>query len=240
MKKSVILFSLIGVFLFGSGVGVYAGSNSKMLEVFFNIKDIKINQVSKMPKEEPFTYKGTTYVPLRYISEQLGNPVNWDSTNKTINIGKTNELNAIYPGRDMEHMNFQRRAAYPENDYDYSFNDTPISDSIGNEYSNYVMLSITTNTGGEWSLIEFPLNGKYSTFKATLGLTNKTKSTSSEANLEVYLDGKLKESYPISAGNMPENIKVDVKHANKITFKLIREDGGTTAEAGLFDARFYK
>jgi hypothetical protein len=39
---------------------------------------------------------------------------------------------------------------------------------------------------------------------------------------------------------MPEDIEIDVKNANKITFKLIREDGGTTAEAGLLNARFYK
>lgn len=36
-----------------------------------------------------FEYQGTTYMPVRYISESLGQPVQWDQATRTISIGKT-------------------------------------------------------------------------------------------------------------------------------------------------------
>ncbi|AJK87669.1 MULTISPECIES: copper amine oxidase N-terminal domain-containing protein [Lysinibacillus] len=238
MKKKLIGFSVAGALLLGSA-GVYASSNSKTLEVFYNVKDIKINQVSKMPENKPFTYNGTTYVPLRFISEQLGSPVEWDSANQTINIGKTSEKSAFYPGRDLDYMNFQSEVGF--NDlYSYSFNQKTISDNIGNDYSNYITISANYR-GDQWSLLEFPLNGQFNTFKTIFGLTEKSKNISTELKLEVYLDEKLQETYTISAGEMPKNIELKLKGANKIGFKLIKKERtGNDATVGLFDARFYK
>lgn len=238
MKKKLIGFSVAGALLLGSA-GVYASSNSETLEVFYNIKNIKINQVSKMPENKPFTYNGTTYVPLRFISEQLGNPVEWDSANQTINIGKTSEKSAFYPGRDLDYMNFQNSYGNT-NYYSYSFNEKTISDNIGNDYSNYITIS-TKYWENQWSLLEFPLNGQYNTFKTTFGLTEESKNISAELKLEVYLDEKLHETYTISAGEMPKNIELKLKGANKIGFKLIKKEStSNNATVGLFDARFYK
>ncbi|MGE7596972.1 stalk domain-containing protein [Lysinibacillus fusiformis] len=237
MKKKLIGFSVAGALLLGSA-GVYASTNSKTLEVFYNIKNIKIDQVSKMPEEKPFTYNGTTYVPLRYISEELGYPVEWDSPNQTIHIGKTSEKSAFYPGRDLEYMNFQNSDGYKDY-YRYSYNKNTISDNIGNEYNNYI--TISTGKYGDWSLIEFPLNGQYNTFKTTLGLTEKSKNLSGEAKLEVYIDEKISETYTFTGGNMPKNIELKLKGANKIGFKVSKKDSTSeNVEIGLFDARFYK
>ncbi|MFJ7983092.1 copper amine oxidase N-terminal domain-containing protein [Lysinibacillus xylanilyticus] len=240
MKKKLIGFSVAGALLLGSA-GVYASSNSQTLEVFYNVKNIKINQVSKMPENKPFTYNGTTYVPLRFISEQLGSPVEWDSANQTINIGKTNEKSAFYPGRDLEYMNFQDSEGSRHTDlFSYSYNDKTISDNIGNEYSNYITISPPTGSNN-WSLLEFPLNGQYNTFKTTLGLTKESKNLTKELKLEVFLDEKLFETYKFSAGDMPKDIELKIKGTNKIGFKLSRNEfSGYFDEVGLFDARFYK
>ncbi|MFB7160200.1 copper amine oxidase N-terminal domain-containing protein [Lysinibacillus sp. NPDC056232] len=238
MKKKLIGFSVAGALLLGSA-GVYASSNSQTLEVFYNIKNIKINQVSKMPENKPFTYNGTTYVPLRFISEQLGNPVEWDSANQTINIGKTSDKSAFYPGRDLEYMNFQNSENYSSL-YSYSFNQKTISDNIGNDYSNYITIS-THSWDNQWSLIEFPLNGQYNTFKTTLGLTEEGKNITKELKLEVFLDEKSIETYTISAGDMPKDIELKLKGANKIGFKLSKkESSNISAQIGLFESRFYK
>lgn len=74
-----------GAVMFGS-IGVAAASSSKTIEVMFGVKDVKINSVSKMPEETPFLYEGTTYVPLRYIAENLGSEVRWDGENQIIII----------------------------------------------------------------------------------------------------------------------------------------------------------
>ncbi len=59
-----------------AGTAAYAASGSTMLEVFYEVKDIKINNVSKMPAEDkPFIYNGSTYVPLRFVAENLGQKV---------------------------------------------------------------------------------------------------------------------------------------------------------------------
>jgi len=235
MKKKLIGFSVAGALLLGSA-GAYASTNSKTLEVFYNVKNIKINQVSKMPEDKPFTYNGTTYVPLRYISEELGYPVEWDSPNQTINIGKTSEKSAFYPGRDLEYMNYQK-STY-SNSYKYSSNKDTISDNIGNKYSNYI--TISNIWGEEWSLLEFPLNGQYSTFKSVLGLTEDGKNLGKPLTLEVFLDEKLIETYTVSAGDMPQEIEFKLKNVNKIGFKLSSPSGAGYTEVGLFDARFYK
>lgn len=85
-----------GIFYFMSGVlagGVmltattaYAVGGS-MIEVFYNVKGIYINNVLKSPDKRPFIYEGTTYVPLRYVSESLGHNVDWDGATNTIYIG---------------------------------------------------------------------------------------------------------------------------------------------------------
>ncbi|MGE7912505.1 stalk domain-containing protein [Lysinibacillus xylanilyticus] len=235
MKKKLIGFSVAGALLLGSA-GAYASTNSKTLEVFYNVKNIKINQVSKMPEDKPFTYNGTTYVPLRYISEELGYPVEWDSPNQTINIGKTSEKSAFYPGRDLEYMNFQNSTS--NNSYKYSYNKDTISDNIGNKYSNYI--TISNIWGEEWSLLEFPLNGQYSTFKSVLGLTENGKNLPKPLTLEVFLDEKLIETYTVSAGDMPQEIEFKLKNVNKIGFKLSSQSSGAYTSVGLFDARFYK
>ncbi|KAB0443999.1 MAG: stalk domain-containing protein [Lysinibacillus fusiformis] len=235
MKKKLIGFSVAGALLLGSA-GVYASTNSKTLEVFYNVKNIKINQVSRMPEDKPFTYNGTTYVPLRYISEELGYPVEWDSSNQTINIGKTNDKSAFYPGRDLEYMNFQKSTS--SNSFKYSSNKGTISDNIGNKYSNYI--AISNIWGEEWSLLEFPLNGQYSTFKSVLGLTEDGKNLRKPLTLEVFLDEKLIETYTVSAGDMPQDIEFKLKNVNKIGFKLSSPSSAGYTEVGLFDARFYK
>lgn len=84
MKKMIFGFAL-GAIIFGSAA-VYASTDSSLLEVYYNVKDIKINNASLTPSQKPFIHEGTTYVPLRYISEALGQQVIWDEESQTVNI----------------------------------------------------------------------------------------------------------------------------------------------------------
>lgn len=60
---------------------------------------------------EPFIYNGTTYLPVRAISESLGKQVGWDQDTKTIYIG-------LVPGKDktMKYTNarFSFSVDYPQ------------------------------------------------------------------------------------------------------------------------------
>lgn len=80
--------AMLMVIVLSAGVG-YAAGNGKSITVYYDtIKKIMIDNQDKTPTDvKPFIYEGTTYVPLRYISEQLGKPVYFDNTTQIIYIG---------------------------------------------------------------------------------------------------------------------------------------------------------
>lgn len=242
MKKIIISF-ILGAVLFG-GAGVYAAGGA-MIEVFYNIKDIKINKVSKMPTEKPFTYKGTTYVPIRYLSESMGLDVKWDNTTQTVHIGEMEGSNSYYPEKDIKHMNYQ--TGYSGNSYSYKYNSSSqIQDNIGSKYSSYILSKISTwanySRDEAWNLVEFPLNGQYKEFNTKFGLTsNSRETTATGMKLEVYLDNNKTQEYIIKPGEAPKQVNINIHNANKIGFKFSRLEGTNyNIEAALFDAHFNK
>ena len=95
MKKEIRGF-IIGVIFTTliTGTIVFASQGSKMIEVFYNNIGIFINGREVTPTDangnivEPFIYGGTTYLPVRAISEALGQEVTWDGENSRIYIGE--------------------------------------------------------------------------------------------------------------------------------------------------------
>jgi len=86
MHKKILALFLVAVMSAGAG---YAAGNGKSITVYYDtIKKIMIDGADKTPTDvKPFIYEGTTYVPLRYISEQLGKPVYYDNAAQIIYIG---------------------------------------------------------------------------------------------------------------------------------------------------------
>ena len=86
---------LVAVLLF-SGVAT-ASSVTKSIDVTY--RDIKLVIAGRefIPKDvngnivEPFIYSGTTYVPIRAVSQALGWRVSWDGKNSTVYIGINND-----------------------------------------------------------------------------------------------------------------------------------------------------
>lgn len=74
------------------GFPVIAASGFKNLNVAYDNIKVYINEKLTPMKDpngnvvEPFVYNGTTYVPLRAISEAFGYDVSWDNNTKSIYI----------------------------------------------------------------------------------------------------------------------------------------------------------
>ena len=83
MKK--IIACIIAVLLFSSVA--YGASTLKSISVSPNVATLKVD--GKIVNADNFIYNGTTYVPLRAISENLSCDVAWDQSTKTASISSS-------------------------------------------------------------------------------------------------------------------------------------------------------
>jgi hypothetical protein len=240
MKKIISSF-LLGGLLFGSAGAYAAGGN--LIEVFYTIKAIKIDNVTQNPDKKPFAYEGTTYVPLRFISEKLDKEVKWDQNTQTIFIGNQIDESAYFLGDKIQNMNYQ--SYYGDYENVFGSRDT-ISSNIGKEYENYLSLyNPSTYSGGAFSTIQYPLNGQFKKFVSTVGITSNYQNSRSTINVNVYADDKIVYQNSFEPGSMPTDINVNVENALKLIIETTIEevpgdDGTDTSEIGFFNPHLLK
>ncbi len=79
------------------------GSPSSIIQLIIN--GTKVN-----PTVDPFLENGTTLVPIRVISEQLGAKVDWDNSTKTVTINKDNHTISLQIGNNQAIVDSQTYA----------------------------------------------------------------------------------------------------------------------------------
>jgi len=72
---------MLGALLFGA-IGAYAATK-ETIEINRNVRKLVINGNSYEIGDQMFTSGGTTYVPLRFLSETFNHIVEWDNQAKT-------------------------------------------------------------------------------------------------------------------------------------------------------------
>ena len=88
--KKVILGLIIGIVI--STGTIYAKQINDTIEIAYNNIKISVFGQECIPKDtdgnivEPFIYEGTTYVPIRAISQAFGKRVDWNDETKTVEI----------------------------------------------------------------------------------------------------------------------------------------------------------
>ncbi|WP_438445683.1 peptidylprolyl isomerase [Gorillibacterium sp. sgz5001074] len=97
--KGLVIGALLGSAI--TGTAAYASANTQQIEVLFRPLKILFDGVEKQPeKGTPFIYDGSTYVPLRFVSESLGKEVGWDEETGTITIDEPGSKTAIAEYKD--------------------------------------------------------------------------------------------------------------------------------------------
>ncbi len=110
IKKVFPLFLgvLIGALVFGT-IGFASGSQRQITVDFLPLKFF-FNGVEKhLEQDQPaFVYNDVTYVPVRFVAETLGRPVEWDGDNLSIFIGeKSSGKQKIVVGSDATYPPFE-------------------------------------------------------------------------------------------------------------------------------------
>lgn len=190
------------------GLAVPAGAalTGKTIQVLTGA-EIYIDGVKMEPTDangspvETFAYNGTTYVPLRAVSEYLGKAVNWDGANQRVYIGEApgvkQYLNTVCP-------------PYQSNYFEML---TTVSMS-GQKYANAGRYG--WNSLGGWAL--YNLNGQYETLSFDLGHIDGEAMGS--VTLNIYLDGELAFSVDMDAEDLPEHYTVELHNALQMKIEM--------------------
>ena len=101
MKKIIAVLMLVLV-LFSLTSAVSADAMQKQATLYYN--DIKITLDGKeiTPVDangnpvDPFTISGTTYLPVRAVSNALGLKVDWDAATKTVILESVTDHSSVY------------------------------------------------------------------------------------------------------------------------------------------------
>lgn len=92
-----VVFTLVNL-----SMAAYAGGQLKEIKAYINegitikVDGLQQNMAdAKGRKLHPISYEGSTYVPIRAISEMLGKQVKWDGATQTVLIGDSGSVGAI-------------------------------------------------------------------------------------------------------------------------------------------------
>lgn len=95
MRKKLVVSTVMVLSFFLGTISSHAGPLLEEVKAYLNHEiTFVLNGAKWQPtdangkKVEPITYKGTTYVPLRAVSQALGVPVDYDGTKKQVILGE--------------------------------------------------------------------------------------------------------------------------------------------------------
>ncbi len=147
---------------------------------------------------ETFVYNGTTYVPLRAVSQSLGKNVNWDGANQRVYIGEA-------PGVKQ----YLTSILEP---YQSDLYKTPTTVTMaGDKYANAMYFGYDTLLGesGGWAL--YNLNGQYTSLSFDMGHVDEWPM--SDGTVDIYLDGELALSADMGPEELPKHFTVPLHNA---------------------------
>lgn len=183
-----------------------AAMTSKTIQVLTGaeiyVDGVELNPTDANGKPvETFVYNGTTYVPLRAVSQSLGKAVNWDGENQRVYIGEApgmkQYLNTVCP-------------PYQTSNYD-TYATVNMS---GQKYANAARYGSWGSSG--WAL--YNLNGQYETLSFDMGHLDGDEMR--EGTLNIYLDDNLAFSVDMKPEDLPEHYTVPLHNALQMKIEM--------------------
>jgi hypothetical protein len=217
----------------------YASSVVKTIQVSYDNIKIYVDDKLISSKDgngksvEPFIYDGTTYLPVRAVSEALGKEVKWDGNTKSIYIGepKVTDASLVWLN-DVESFNHKSSGF---SSWEVCDNNS-FKDSTGN-FCNRAINIFTC--GSSSSYTDYLINKKYSKIKGKFILSFDSRSSEYNGNIKIYGDNKLLyTSAVMTGGELPIDFDVDITGVEKLKLE-VNNDGGDN-NYGLVDVALCK
>jgi len=259
MKKNlqgVIIGVIIGTLL-TSGI-VFGEQISKTAELFYQNIKIYIDGAEIVPKDatgnivEPFIYNGTTYLPVRAISNTFGKDVEWDGSTQSVYIGKKDQTKPDNYLTNIQYNDYQK--TFRNNDF-VVINGS-ITDYNQNVYKNGLIFDIVHSSYDDIEndeddadvIISYPLNSQYSNLKGIIVLPKACNLTTwgeddnlatSPTDIWFYGDGKLLYKATHITSSMPFDFDINTSGVNQLAVK-IKTKSGNSSYVALTDLALYK
>ena len=155
--RSFILGMLTMLLLVSLAFPALAATVTKSIEVRSGIR-VFIDDKELIPKDgngnqvEVFLYNGTTYLPVRAISEVFGTPIQWDGSAQSVYIGRhTSSTPAVY----LSQLDYFNKSST-------WFFDEISKDNLGNEHLHSFRNPSNSTYGISNGSVIYKLNGQYS------------------------------------------------------------------------------
>lgn len=182
----------------------------KTIEVFTGVKiyidDKELNPTD--PNGNPvdvFIYDGTTYLPVRAVSEAVGKAVQWDGATRSVYLGKhSSDTPAAY----LSQLDYFTQR--------YSWTVDKLSkDNLGNEHAHSI------RSGSSNNFITYKLNGQYSRLTALYYQRYDCRSYDEGKTCTLVISGDGREIWrgAVGAGMDPVNIDIDISGVLELTLE---------------------
>ncbi len=211
MNKKIIVPVLLFMMFFSTAISL-ASSNSEEVLMSKSSATIYVDCEKVQLSQEPFVYNGTTYLPVRAVSDALGKQITYETSSKAIFIGSQ-------PGQAL----YLTEELIPKQEFYGTIVKLDYVDKLkmlGNSYDT----GFVVESGG---VIEFQLDEKYEKLTMDMGITGRVASKA-VIPVEIYRDGRLYDTYfLLGSDNSPKKIELSLKGIQSLKIQLDDWDEGT-------------
>lgn len=230
-KAMCFICAVMAVVTMSSTVGHALSSATKNIAVYTGV-NIYIDDQKLDPTDangnpvEAFVYNGTTYLPVRALSEALGKTVQWDGKTSSVYVGKHSSDRPAVWLKDLDY--------YTRTGGEFKYY-TSEKDNYGNTHNNIL------SGFGDCSET-FMINGQYTAISGVFFQPYAYRASDYGKRLEIYGDGELLYKATVCGGAQsvkPISFKVDITGVLELKIQFSDVDyyhvgDGVLGECGLW------
>lgn len=223
MKKRIIKnVAIVLALAFCLVIGASADSLLEKIEAYLNYGiTVKYDGVEQTMYDAngkqvyPISYQGTTYVPIRAVSNMLDIDVNWDGANNTVLLGKTGEYADFI--ETVKPYTQNNNGAYMNH---FTISDDKHKDIGGKTYNNYIEFMVNN------AEFFYNLEGKYEEFTFST-FCNTDNINGDFVVLKVIGDNEeVLASIEVTPYDLPKVTTIDVTGVQQLSLKLTKAKAG--------------